>query len=376
MNKALYAFVYIFLALAGGALFFEIQLNAKRTELTDRNRMQEDYYVSIAKTIEKAEPNKDASFEIMKDDEAVENKLLDDVEKKNLLDDYSAPLEQTNLQTFQWEGQRSALRQVYILDGEGKPVMDGTDPLKRGSPLDKHLSELFEAAKTQQARLNSTRSALTEMRERLARVVEELNDLKPKARQSLVTIDEKNDKIKKLEEEKTALEDQIVKLKAQIEELNGEITSLKDEVQTAKDETEAAKEELAKTQKQVEQLRKMLAEAIQSASQRAANSTVSAVTSLPAGEKGKLVDVDNENMFAIVQFTDAAMKELKGEDLSRPMPALEFGLKRKGYNGEAGEFIGRIRLRQEINGKNYIICDILSAWEQEKAQPDDIVFAD
>ena len=45
MNKALHVFVYLFLALAGTALFFEIQLNEKRAELTDRNRMQEDYFV-------------------------------------------------------------------------------------------------------------------------------------------------------------------------------------------------------------------------------------------------------------------------------------------------------------------------------------------
>ena len=67
MNKALHVLVYVFLALAGVALFFEIQLNAKRAELRDRNRMQEDYLVKIAKTIEKAEADKSATFEVQKD---------------------------------------------------------------------------------------------------------------------------------------------------------------------------------------------------------------------------------------------------------------------------------------------------------------------
>ena len=44
--------------------------------------------------------------------------------------------------------------------------------------------------------------------------------------------------------------------------------------------------------------------------------------------------------------------------------------------GEAGEFVGRIRLRQEVAGKNYIVCDILSNWEQDKLQINDIIFAD
>ena len=81
-------------------------------------------------------------------------------------------------------------------------------------------------------------------------------------------------------------------------------------------------------------------------------------------------------MFAIVEFTPEAMKELKGDDLTRPIPSMEFGVKRAGYEGEAGEFVGRIRLRQEVAGKNYIICDILANWEQDKLQPNDVIFAD
>ena len=71
MNKVLHVLVYVFLALAGASLFFELQLNAKRAELTDRNRMQEDYIVRIARTVEKAEPDKSAAFEIKKDSSPV-----------------------------------------------------------------------------------------------------------------------------------------------------------------------------------------------------------------------------------------------------------------------------------------------------------------
>ena len=62
MNKVLHVLVYVFLALAAAALWFELQLNAKRSELTDRNRVQEDYLVKIARTVEKVEPDKNASF--------------------------------------------------------------------------------------------------------------------------------------------------------------------------------------------------------------------------------------------------------------------------------------------------------------------------
>lgn len=378
MNKALHALVYVFLLLAGVALFFEIQLNAKRSLLTDRNRLQEDYIVRIAKTIEKSDPTKDeAPLEIKKDSDSVEAKLVDAPNFENLLEEYPAELEKTNLETYNWDNinDRTGLRNVYVLDAEGKPVIDGTGFLSRGSDEDKLLSRLFESCKLQQSRLNSTRSALTDMRGKLEAIVNELNKLKPEARQDKVTIVERDEKIAKLEEEKKELENQIVKLKAQIDELNSEITSLKDEVATAKDEAEAAKEEVAKRDKLIEHLKRLLHEAIHTPGNKSQGAGT-AVSSIPAGDKGKIIRVDNENMFAVIEFTDEAIKQLKGNDSSRPLPILELSVKRPGFSGEAGEFVGRIKIRQEVAGKNYVICDILGAWEQDKMKIGDVVFAD
>ena len=378
MNKVLHVLVYVFLALAGAALYFELQLNAKRSELTDRNRMQEEYLIKIAKTIEKADPAKDAAFEIKKDNSPVEARLVDSPDMENVLQEYPAPLEQANLETYNWDNQadKTQLRTVYVLDFEGKPVMDGNEFLKSGKGTeDELLSKLFESAKTQQSRLNTTRAALADLRGKLESTVAEINKLKPEARQDKVTIEEQKEKVAKLEEEKTGLENQITKIKSQIGELNGEITSLKDEVATAKDETEATKEELAKSQKLVEQLKKLLHDSIQSRGAASAGSGT-AVESLPTGDKGKIVEADNDNMFAVVEFTEDAMKELKGEDLSKPIPAIELSVKRHGFKGPASEFVGRVRLRQEVKGKNYVICDILGAWEQSKLSKNDIIFAD
>ena len=374
MNKVLHVLVYVFLVLAAAALYFELQLNDKRALLTDRNRLQEDYLVKIARTIEKAEPAKDASFEIKKDNSPVEARIVDSPDMENVLDEYPAQLEQANLETYNWDSQRNGLRSVYVLDAEGKPIMDGNQPQTRDSDEDKLLNALFESAKTQQARLNTTRAALADLRSKLESAVSEINKIKPAARQDKLTIEEQKEKMAKLEEEKTGVENQLTKVKSQIDELNGEITSLKDEVATAKDETEAKKEELAKSQKLVEQLKQLLKDSIQT--QGAQSAVGVAVTSLPAGEKGKVVEADNENMFAIVAFTDEAMKELKGEDLSKPLPAIELAVKRPGFKGAAGEFVGRLHLRQEVKGKNYVICDILNAWEQDKLAANDVIFAD
>ena len=377
MNKALHVLVYLFLILSAAALWFEIELNKKRTLLTDRNEMQEDYVVRIASTIEKVEPNKDATTETKKDISPIEAKIVDIPETENVLEDYNFYLEQGNLETFSWDNQttRSQLRNVYVLDHEGKVVMDGVKPLMKGPGTEHELLEqLLDGASKMQSKLNTTRAELVKLHKILDDQVEELNKIKPLARQDKVTIVEKSEKIAKLEEIKADLENQIVKIKAQIDELNAEITSLKDEVVTAQDETAAAKEELDKSQKLVEQLKKLIQEMI--ADRQRNPGGADKLTSLPAGDKGKIVEADNENMFVIVEFDAKTMKELKGDNLDHPIPNLELGVKRPGFHGEAGEFIGRIRIRQEVREKNYVICDILGAWKQGDIQPGDIIFAD
>ena len=377
MNKALHVLVYLFLVLAGTGLFFEIQLNAKRALLTDRNRMQEDYYVRIAKTIEKVEPEKAAPLELKKDSDPTEAKIIDIPNTENVLEDYNNTLETANLDTFQWDNQkdRGQLRMVYVLDSEGKPVMDGNQPLKTGKGTeDEMLSTLFEAAKGQQARLNTTRAELVTLRGKLEDAIAEINKLKPIMRQDKVTIEEKKAEIAKLEEAKAALENEIVKLKSHIEELNTEITSLKDQVVNCQNENEELKEEIAKREKIIESQKKIIQESIRN---RGAESQAgTAVASIPAGDKGTVVEAYNENMFAVVKFTDKALEQLHGGNKESPLPALELGIKRKGFNGPAGEFVGRIKLRQEVKGKPYVICDIIGSWKQDELKTDDIVFAD
>ena len=377
MNKALHVLVYLFLILSAAALWFEIELNKKRTLLTDRNRLQEEYVIKIASTVEKVEPNKDATTETKKDVSPIEAKIVDIPETENVLEDYNFYLEQSNLETYSWDNPetKKQLRNVYVLDFEGNIVMDGNVPETKGPGTERELLEmLLDGASKMRTKLDTTRAELVKLHKILDEQVEELNKLKPLARADKVTIVEKNEKIAKLEEIKADLENQIVKIKAQIDELNAEITSLKDEVVTAQDETAAAKEELEKSQKLVEQLKKLLQDMI--AERRRQTGEGDNINSIPAGDKGKVIEADNENMFVIVEFDAKTMKELKGDNLDHPIPNLELGVKRPGFHGEAGEFIGRIRLRQEVREKNYVICDILGAWKQGDILPGDIIFAD
>lgn len=381
MNKTLHVFVYLFLILAAAGLFFEFQLNEKRALLTARNKMQEEYITKLAATIECVEPEgKDVVAEVNKDVSPVEAKEVDSPSYDNLLQDYKAYLEQDNLQTYAWVKNPEIIQQlraVYALDAEGKVAMDGNTPRDYGPGTERELlDKLLKSSQNQQATLNTTRAEMKSLHGKLADTVNELNEQKKENRRDKVTIVEREQTISTLEGEKAQLEDKVVKQKAQIDELDTENSALKEDI-TAKDEEIAARQEdLVKCQKQLEQVTKILQETLQTRGDLSKPGSDAAISSLPFGDKGKVLMADNENMFAIVEFTPEAISQLKGEDKNRPLPMLELGVKRPGFKGEAGEFVGRIRIKQEVAGKNYVVCDILANWEQSKLKANDIVFAD
>ena len=351
MNKVLHVLVYVFLALAAAALWFERELSAKRAELTDRNKLQEEYIAKISKSVEqKQRSDKQTNVEIMKDTDSTESPLDRAPNENNILDDYNASLE------------HGSDKFVNISDSSKLRDRDS-------------LENLVESAKDQQKRLESTRAALSKLREKLEAEVSELNALKKSAREDKATIEKKKQEIEELENAKKELEDDNKRIKNDVDNLKSRITSLNDEVNTAKEETEAAKEEIAKLQERNAQLVKRLQESIQTTRTVSSAGGATAVDKLAFGDKGEICRVDNVAKFAIVKLSDKTMDELKGSDRKSPMPAIEFLVKRNGPDGKP-MIVGRIRIRQETSGTNYVTCDILGEWEQGPLMVGDVVFAD
>ena len=385
MNKALHLIVYLILVVAVVALVLEKSLFDKRALLADRNRMLEDYIVKIAGTIEKADaPRSMVSPEAKKDISPIEARQIDTPEMVDLLEEYNAQLETGNLDTFKWDASqvRVQLRQLYYLEnGQTVPdVANYNKPMTKGKgTMAELLDQLFDRAKAQQASLNTTRSALAELRGKFEAEVGDYNKLKPEVRAAKVNEEELKQKVSQVNQEKMILEEQVSKLKSRVEEQSGEITSLKDEVSTSKDETAAAKEECVALEKKVQQLQKLMQQMAQQQNQSAgatAASGVSAVTSLPAGHKGRVADVNNKLMFCVIEFSDEAMDQMLGSARQSALPALELGILRKGFNGAAGEFVGKVRLRQSVAGKNFVIADILGDWSQSPVEKGDVIFAE
>ena len=380
MNKALHALVYVILVIAAAALYFEYNLYGKKELLKDRNRQLEDYLVKLSNTIEKSDAAKPTTLpEALKDVSPVEAKLVDTPETENVLEEYQAQLEEQNLETMKWDDkERIQLRQFYKLGPEGEKIPDAANPgdfVKKGpGTAQELLDQLFERAKAQQAKLNSTRAELASVRTKLETLVADYNKIKPESRQDKVAVEEKAKQITDLEQAKAAVEETLTKTKSQIDDLNAEIKSLKDEVSSAKDETEAVKEDLAKTQKLVDQLKKLLQN--QPARQQTVASGTVNVAPLTVGNKGKIVEVNSKLMFAVVEFDEDAMKELLGPERQNALPQLEMGIRRTGFQGPAGEYVGRLRLRQSVADKNFVIADLLGDWLQTEVKKGDVVFAE
>ena len=384
MNKVLHLTVYLILIVAVAALVFEKSLFDKRALLGDRNRALEDYIVKLANTIEKADaPRAMVAPEAKKDISPVEARQIDSPEMSNLLEEYNPQLESGNLETFKWDTSqvRLQLRQLYYLEnGQTVPdVANYNKPMTKGKgTMAELLDQLLERAKAQQANLNTTRSALADLRGKFESEVSDYNKLKPEVRAAKVNEEELKQKVSQVNQEKMVLEEQLTKLKSRVEEQTGEITSLKDEVSTAKDETAVAKEECAALEKKVQQLQKLMQQMAQQQNQSAGAPAAgaSSVTSLPAGNKGRVADVNNKLMFCVIEFSDEAMNEMVGSARQNALPSLTLGILRKGFQGAAGEFVGKVRLRQSVSGKNFVIADILGDWSQAPVEKGDVSFAE
>ena len=358
----------------------DADLYGKKELLKSRNRQLEDCLVTLSKTIEKADPAKPVTVpEARKDVSQIEAKAVESPETENLLEDYPAQLEEQNLEKMNWgDTERVQSRKLYKLDAEGNKIPDAANPgdfVKKGpGTAQELLDKIVDRAKAQQTTLNNTRAELANVRAKLEKLVTDFNKLPPEMRQDKITIEEKKKQIEELEAKKAELEDNIGKLKTQIEDLNAEIKSVKEELQAAKDETEKVNEDLAKEKKKVEHLQKVIQE--MNNRLQGGQGQTSAGTNVTAGNKGKIVDLNTTYMYAVIEFTDDAMKELLGPERNGVLPQIEMGIRRKGFNGPAGEFVGRVRLRQCVAGKNFVIADVLGDWQQAEAQKGDDVFSE
>ena len=100
---------------------------------------------------------------------------------------------------------------------------------------------------------------------------------------------------------------------------------------------------------------------------------------MTSGDKGKISAVDNERLYAVVKFEDAALDELIGAERNGALPPNEMLVTRaaKGADGkDSWKIVGKVRLRQWTPKTNLVTVDILQDWQQAPIEVGDVIRPD
>ena len=381
MNKAVHALVYVILAVAGVALYFEMNLSEKKELLTDSNKQLRDCIVKLSSFIEAEDaPQAQGDVSAMKDTAPrVANanpNSESDSEMENLLGSYHSEYEKDDLKYFNWKeggAEYGQLRKVYKLDAEGKKQInpnksgDGGKPayIQDGAGTAQELiDKLVARASKMKEVLKNTRVELKNVRVKLQTLANDYNELTKESRQDKNVIAKKEKEVDTLTKEKADVEENLQKSQDEVKELKSEVLSLKEEVTAAKDETIAAKEALDKAKETIDNMKALLQKRTAEPRTQAAG-PVTGGGQLTIGNKGTIQKVDNKRLYAVVKFDDAALDELIGSDRNGALPPHEMLVIRPAQ-GEGGkdEIVSRVRLRQWMPKTNLVTADILPDWQQ------------
>jgi chromosome segregation ATPase len=374
MDKALRVLAIIILILAIVAMVFAQLSFDKRQVLLGRNSQFEEYVIKVAKTIEAVDAPEVAAPDLQKDVAEVADRELPNPDRDSILANYPAKYETQQLQTLDYstDEKKRQLRTYYVLDAEGKKIRSSLDgQYKKDGPgsMMAILDEMLTRSMAQNAVLQKTRGELTKMREMLTKNIEEMNKMKADWRVTKRELTESRAECEKLKEEKAALEAQVAKLQAEKKELQAELENEKAEVERLKGEAAGLRETIAQQDKLIKDLKDRF-----QAKNLQLDKDEIIVTALSAGVKGKIVDANDEYKFVIIEFTDAAMVEMLGEERKNKLPQLELNVRRTGRQSASGEFVTRIKLSKFVKGKNLVVAEILSDWQQVPVEKDDVVF--
>jgi myosin heavy subunit len=377
MGKLLRLLVIVILVLSAVSLLFAHKLFGKQELLVKRSSVLEEQVVKLVKTIEAADAADAVAPEVKKDISEVTDRAIDNPDKEAVLEGYPIKLEQQNLPTLDFGStdKRIQLRNYFALGSDGKPVIDPLDnkPATKGpGSMQELLDQAFDRAKAQQAALNKTRAELTKMREKVIAFVEEINKLKVDGRTAKVEVKTCREQVTTMTGEKEALEGRVTKLTSEKKELAAEAADAKNEVERLNEAKLTLTEDLAKVREAYEELKKKYAG--KGSSVGATQDSGTTVSALSAGDKGTIIAANDDLKFVIVEFSDDAVAEMLGAERQNAMPQLDMNVRRTGRQSVSGEFVTRIKLRQIVRGKNLVVADILSDWQQAPVEKGDVVF--
>lgn len=376
MNILLRILVILTLVLNGVAFWFTYALYGKRELLIDRNDRFETFTIEIAKTLEASQPEQTEEdkaalaempvIDMESTDAEHAGKALSDLEVRSYWTEGDYRIEYESTPEFYQGPDPQDLKEVYVLDAEKKAKLNARgEAVKEGSKMDVALNEIVSKSEAQRDYYTKVRGQLTALREEYEALVPQIHTLKEESRQRAQTIIERDNTISGLEADKANLEGQVA-------DRDQQIASLEEEKSVLQGDLDAVTEERDTLADEVENLKKTIAMIAQSGQGVNANANdVAAIANVTAGVKGTIVRADNLYNSAIVKLTPEALTELIGEAGDRPLPEIDFYVRRP---GKADAIVGKIKVRTLVKDQSAIVCDIPADWKQEPIQKGDEVF--
>lgn len=376
MNILLRILVILTLVLNGVAFWFTYALYGKRELLIDRNDRFETFTIEIAKTLEASQPEQTEEdkaalaempvIDMESTDAEHAGKALSDLEVRSYWTEGDYRIEYESTPEFYQGPDPQDLKEVYVLDAEKKAKLNARgEAVKEGSKMDVALNEIVSKSEAQRDYYTKVRGQLTALREEYEALVPQIHTLKEESRQRAQTIIDRDNTISGLEADKANLEGQVA-------DRDQQIATLEEEKNVLQGDLDAVTEERDTLADDVENLKKTLEMIAQSGQGANANANgVAAIANVTAGVKGTIVRADNLYNSAIVKLTPEALTELIGEAGDRPLPEIDFYVRRP---GKADAIVGKIKVRTLVKDQSAIVCDIPADWKQEPIQQGDEVF--
>jgi outer membrane murein-binding lipoprotein Lpp len=386
MAKFLRVLVVLIFILSAAALTFGILLFAKREILKGRTYKLEEGLIRLARTLE-AEPPKAPETPPAypaRDIAGVTADIIDNPTTSPFWNTYKHELESLDQPLVDLNPRRRELMSYYKINPiTMKPERDQLTNLKISSgpgTTQAVIDYAIERASEQYNLLTETRQQLQIIRDELIITVRDLNDQKKFLRDRLVHIVQLNNEIAQLNRtidglrrDLQAANDEIAEKKLQIADLEAQIQKLEED----NDGLTLKTEEQAKI---IDELRNRIRDLMNpTKTDDPGMEMTSSVTldrirgKIPAGVKGRVISVDQKNLFVVMDVEPTFIKELFGAVTDGPLPMVELLIQRENPEGGKSTFISKVRLSQVKREKNLVIGDILSDWQQGPINEGDIV---
>ena len=371
MAKLLKVLTVFSVILAAVALTLGIMLFKKRELLKGRTHKLETAFIKLGTFIED-EPSEPATADFTEKDTA-ECSPQDEAEYGSFWAGYKPELESSDQKTINLARRKADLQHYYKIDHiTAKVARDERNlPVTKGKGTMQYvLDDTVSKAEDQLNRLNATREQLVLTRQELNDTIDDLNTRKGGLRERRREIVQLNANIADLEANIRRLNGTVDDLEAKKRDLEDNVALLETDVAEKAEKITEQEEAIAVYREQIEVL-----------TGRPGGTMLGPNVikrDIQAGYKGKVVSINPEWNFAVLELSDDFLAEidvlkdrLAKSGVVGSVPTIELLLKR---NTTAAEFVTKVRIIQIKKAQKLGIADILIDWQHLPIHEGDVAF--